>query len=485
MNRGIGRGDLERLAPRFTQQARFLYSLMQNKHRLNLNALLARALSPERIFILSFAGVILAGTFLLYLPFSSAKGISLVDALFTATSAVCVTGLASIDIAEDLSFAGQVITIVLFQVGGLGIITFSAFLFGIMGKGISFKGRDIVQSTFLHTPRRDFLVILKSVILSTFIIESVGIVLLFSRFVQDFPAGTAFFHAVYNAISAFNNCGYSTFSDNLVRYQSDIVVNLTVMGLIVTGGIGFVVIHEVFHRFRGSGNRLSLHTKIVLIATAILIFGGATLFFFFERNHSIRDMPPLTQALVSFFQSVSPRTAGFNTVDIGQLTNATILLMIVLMFIGASPGSTGGGIKTTSATLLTLLIWSRWKGSEETTIWNRTIPKDLITRTISIIFASAFSIFLVTSVLLLAEAQNLHPLQSRHFFVEYLFETTSAFGTVGLSMGVTPKLNDLQKLAITLIMFAGRVGPLTLAFSLALRSTKKGIIYAEESVMVG
>jgi trk system potassium uptake protein TrkH len=458
---------------------------MQNKHQLNLDVLIARVLSPERIFILSFAGVILAGTIFFYLPFSSTKGLSFVDALFTAASAVCVTGLAVIDIGQDLTFAGQVMTIILFQVGGLGIITFSAFLFGIMGRGISFKGREIVQSTFLHTPRRDFFVILKSVLIATFIIESIGILLLFIRFSQDFPFGTAFYHAVYNAISAFNNCGYSLFSDNLVRYQGDIIVNLTVMGLIVTGGIGFVVIHEVFYRLKGSERKLSLHTKLVLVTTGILIIGGAILFFFFERNHAIKDMPLLTQILASLFQSITPRTAGFNTVDIGQLTNATVLMMIVLMFIGASPGSTGGGIKTTSATLLTLLIWSKWKGSEEVNIWNRTIPKDLITRTISIIFAAAFAVFLITSVLLLAEAENLQPLQSRHFFVEYLFETTSAFGTVGLSMGVTPKLNDLQKLAVILIMFAGRVGPLTLAFSLARRSTKRGITYAEESVMVG
>jgi len=458
---------------------------MQNRHQLNLDVLIARILSPERIFILSFAGVILAGTLFLYFPFSSTKELSFVDALFTAASAVCVTGLAVIDIGQDLTFTGQVATIVLFQVGGLGIITFSAFLFGMMGRGISFKGREIVQSTLLHTPRRDFFVILKSVLIATFIIESIGILLLFIRFSQDFPFGTAFFHAVYNAISAFNNCGYSLFSDNLVRYQGDIIVNLTVMGLIVTGGIGFVVIHEVFYRLKGSEKKLSLHTKLVLSATGILILSGALCFYFFERNHVIQNMPLQTQILASLFQSVTPRTAGFNTVDIGQLTNATVLMMIVLMFIGASPGSTGGGIKTTSATLLTLLIWSKWKGSEEVNIWNRTIPKDLITRTISIIFAAAFAVFLITSVLLLAEAENLQPLQSRHFFVEYLFETTSAFGTVGLSMGVTPKLNDLQKLAIILIMFAGRVGPLTLAFSLARRSTKKGITYAEETVMVG
>jgi trk system potassium uptake protein TrkH len=458
---------------------------MQNRHQLNLDVLIARILSPERLFILSFAGVILAGSVFLYLPFSSTKGLSFVDALFTSASAVCVTGLTVIDIGQDLTFTGQVATIALFQVGGLGIITFSAFLFGMMGRGISFKGREIVQSTFLHTPRRDFFVILKSVLISTFIIESIGILLLFIRFSQDFPLGTALYHAVYNGISAFNNCGYSLFSDSMVRYQGDIVVNLTVMGLIVMGGIGFVVMHEVFYRIRGVEKKLSLHTRLVLITTGVLIAGGAILFYFFERNHVIQNMPLQTQILASLFQSITPRTAGFNTVDIGQLTNATLLMMIVLMFIGASPGSTGGGIKTTSATLLTLLIWSKWKGSDEVNIWNRTIPKDLITRTIAIIFAAAFSVFLITSVLLLAEAENLQPLQSRHFFVEYLFETTSAFGTVGLSMGVTPKLNDLQKLAIILIMFAGRVGPLTLAFSLARRSTKKGITYAEETVMVG
>ncbi len=458
---------------------------MQNKYQLKITQITSRLLSPERIFINSFAGLILAGAVFLWLPFSSTKGLGFIDALFTSASAVCVTGLAVIDIGEDLTFTGQVLTIFLFQIGGLGIITFSAFLFGIMGRGLSFKGREIVQSTFLHKPRRDFIVILRSVLIATFIIESIGILLLFSRFSQDFPAGTALFHAVYNAISAFNNCGYSLFSDNLVRYQGDIIVNLTIMGLIVTGGIGFVVIHEVFYRIRGIEKKLSLHTRLVLITTGVLIVGGTILFYFFERNHVIQNMPLQTQILASLFQAITPRTAGFNTVDIGQLTNATLLMMIILMFIGASPGSTGGGIKTTSATLLTLLIWNKWKGNEEVNIWNRTIPKDLITRTIAIIFASFLFVFLITSVLLLAESENLLPLQSRHFFVEYLFETTSAFGTVGLSMGVTPKLNDLQKLAIILIMFAGRVGPLTLAFSLARRSVKKGITYAEESVMVG
>lgn len=459
---------------------------MHSRDDLRQRGLLSLQLTPGQIFIISFAGLILAGAFLLWFPFSSSgEPLDFIDALFTSTSAVCVTGLAVLDIGKDLSFAGQIVTLLLFQIGGLGIITFSVFLFGIMGRGVSFKEREIVQTTFLHTPKRDFLVILKAVLVSTFVVESLGILVLFTRFSQEFPTGTAFYYALYHAVSAFNNCGYSLFSDSLVRYQGDWIVNITVMTLLIIGGIGFVVQHEVYSRFRGRQKRLSVHSKIVIYTTVILILAGALLFYFFERHHIIRDLPLQSQVLVSFFQSVTPRTCGFNTVDIGSLTNATILVLIVLMFIGASPGSTGGGIKTTSATLLLLLIWTRWKGFEEVNVFNRTIPREQITRTISIIFAAALSVCLITSILLLSGGENLPAAQSRHLFVEYLFETVSAFGTVGLSMGVTPHLNDLQKLAVIIMMFAGRVGPLTLAFALSLRSARRGITYAEETVMVG
>ncbi|MBA4323235.1 MAG: hypothetical protein C0408_10505, partial [Odoribacter sp.] len=224
--------------------------------------------------------MILIGAILLWLPFSAGRGhISFIDALFSSASAVCVTGLVVLDIGKDLSITGQIITMVLFQIGGLGIITFSVVLFGIMGRGISFKGRDIVQSTFLHTPRRDFFVIMKWVFGLTFIIEAVGTLLLFIRFSQDFSPGWAFYHAIYNAISAFNNCGYSLFSDNLMGYQSDIIVNLTVMGLIVLGGIGFIVQYEVLARLRGFQKKLSVHSKIVLITTGSLILCGAAFFY--------------------------------------------------------------------------------------------------------------------------------------------------------------------------------------------------------------
>ena len=459
---------------------------MALKIRIRIKTFFSRHFSPARNFVLSFAGVILAGGFLLCFPFSASKGnLRFVDALFSSTSAVCVTGLVVIDIGKDLSILGQVITIFLFQIGGLGIITFSTVFFVLMGRGISFKGREIVQSTFLHTPRRDFIVIAKAVLWVTLLTEAIGTLFLFIRFSFDFPLGTALYHAVYNAISAFNNCGYSLFSDNLMGYQGDLIVNLTIMGLIVNGGIGFIVQYEIASWLKGKQKKLSVHTKIVIITTAILILSGAILFYVFERNHIIKDAPILNQILASLFQSVTPRTAGFNTVDIGLLTNPTILLLIMLMFIGASPGSTGGGVKTTSGALLFLMIWNRIKGNEEVNLFNRTVPKEIIGRTISIIFASAFSVSIIWSVLLIAGGGNLPPLESRNYFVEYLFDTVSAFGTVGLSMGITPKLNDLQKYALILMMFAGRVGPLTLAFSLSRGGGKRGITYAEEGVMVG
>jgi trk system potassium uptake protein TrkH len=447
---------------------------------------LSRHLSPERLFILSFVGVILIGGLLLQLPLS-ATGAPLpwIDALFQSASAVCVTGLATVDIGQDLSLAGQVILIFLFQVGGLGILTFSAIFFVMLGHGLASKERDIVQSVFLYSPRRDLGPLLKFVFLSTFLYEGVGTLLLWARFSLDFPWHEALYKAVFHAISAFNNAGFSLFSDNLVSYQGDLIVNLTFMGLIVAGGIGFIVHYELHMRIFGHQRRLSAHTKVVLVATGVLIGGGAALFFIFENHRILQGLPWQNRVLASLFQAITPRTAGFNTVDIGMLANETILLMIALMFIGASPGSTGGGVKTTSASLLFLIMWSRLRGREEVNVFNRTIPRELLQRAISIILAATLSICFIVAVLMLSAGYSGSAADSRHLFVEYIFETTSAFGTVGLSMNLTPTLNTPQKLAIILIMFAGRVGPLTLAFSLARITTRKGFTYAEEGVMVG
>jgi len=448
--------------------------------------LVTRHLSPERIFILSFAAVILMGALLLWLPVSSDKtSVPWVDALFTSASAVCVTGLSTIQVGKDLSVAGQVVLILLFQVGGLGILTFSAVFFVLMGRGLASKEHDIMQSVFLYAPRRDLASILKFVLVSTFLYEGAGALLLWARFAQDFPPGDALFKAVFHAVSAFNNAGFSLFSDNLVSYQGDPIVNLTVMGLIVAGGVGFIVHYELHMRLFGSQRRLSVHTKVVLIATGVLIVGGAVLFFAFESNRILKDLPWENRVLASLFQAVTPRTAGFNTVDIGMLANETVLLMLALMFIGASPGSTGGGVKTTSASLLFLIMWSRLMGREEVNVFNRTIPRELLQRATSITLASSLFVCFVVSILLFSADYAVPPDESRHLFVKYIFETVSAFGTVGLSMNLTPDLNTPQKLAIILMMFIGRVGPLTLAFSLARMTGRKGLTYAEEGVMVG
>lgn len=452
---------------------------------LMLKTFLSRHFTPTRLFVASFILLIVTGTLALMLPAAAShERLRFVDAFFISASSVCVTGLSTIDIGKDLSLAGQLITLALFQMGGLGIITFSIVLFALMGRGISFKGREIAQSTFMHSPSRDFYLIIKRVLRYTLVIEGAGMILLFIRFLFDFPPWQALYHALYNAVSAFNNCGLSLFSDSLTRYQDDILVNVTIMMLIILGGIGFIVLHELMDKFRGRRKKLSLHTKIVLVTTAALILLGSACIFFMERHNVLVGASLKTAVLISFFQSTVARTAGFNTVDIGVLTNSTILLLLFLMFIGASPGSTGGGVKTTSFAILCLLVVNRMRGNENVNIANRTIPSELVDRTISIIFASAIIIGVITASLLLFSTSEGATLAKRSEFVQYIFETFSAFGTVGLSMGVTSKLNDMQKYMIILMMFIGRIGPLTLAFAWY-SHRRKGITYAEETVMVG
>jgi trk system potassium uptake protein TrkH len=444
-----------------------------------------RSLTPARTFILSFLSVILAGTLLLLLPVSSASApLSFSNALFTSASAVCVTGLTVVDIGRDLSLWGQIITLLLFQIGGLGIITFSLVLFGQMGRSLSFRGRELLQSTFLHTPRRDFFRVLRFVVSGTFAIEALGTLLLFIRFLADFSPGRALYQALYHAVSAFNNCGYSLFSGSMTRYRDDWAVNAVLVTLIVLGGLGFIVMFELVNRWRGQQKRLSLHAKVVLLATALLIVGGALLFYLFESGNVLQDVAPGGRFLSSLFQSVTTRTCGFNTVSINALSNATLLVMMTLMFIGASPGSTGGGIKTSSFALLMLMIFNRLRGRDGVTIFRRSVPSEILVRTVAIVIASAISVLIFASVLLItASAPEAGTQAGRHLFIEYVFETISAFGTVGLSMNVTPGLNVIQQLAVVLLMFIGRVGPLTMAFAWA--TSKRGLVYAEEAVMVG
>ena len=262
-------------------------------------------MTPPRIFILSFAFLILLGAVLLWLPFSAGGArLSFIDALFSSASAVCVTGLAVIDIGKDLSFRGQLVTLFLFQIGGLGIITFSVVVFGLLGRGISFREREMIHNAFLYTPRRDFIPIIRKVLKFTLIAETSGAAILFLRFLWDFPPAQALYHAVYHAVSAFNNCGYSLFSDSLVRYQGDWIVNFTIMGLIILGGIGFMVQQEVVAHVRGKLKRFSLHTKLVLLTTGGLILVGAAFFYLFEADNALNGVSGPAAVLTSLFQSV-------------------------------------------------------------------------------------------------------------------------------------------------------------------------------------
>ncbi len=447
-----------------------------------------RLLSPERTLILSFLIIILVGTSLLSLPIAARpESASFIDALFTATSAVCVTGLIVVDTGSFYSHFGQVVILILIQVGGLGIMTFSVFFYLLLGRSIGIRDRRIIQDTFSQFPIRNIYALLKSVFLYTIAIEFVGALLLFIGWIDSFPLMTALYFSLFHAISAFCNAGFSLFSDNFVGFQSNILVNLSITSLIILGGIGFIVLKEMVGiGFRkNTPLRISLHSKVVFTTTAALITLGTLFMFFIERDGSLLTFPFGEQILISYFQSVTSRTAGFNTIPMASLSNATLFLLIIFMFIGASPGSCGGGIKTTNLATLFSLAVNRYKGGERANLFKRTVPHETVSRSISIILASVLAVTIITVFLLTTQLGDLSHTESRGLFLDYLFETVSAFGTVGLSMGVTTKLDTAGKLIIIAMMLLGRLGPLTLAFAMARRVKESQFQYAEENIIVG
>ncbi len=454
----------------------------------NLRDLTRRFLTPERTLILSFIVIIGVGAFLLYLPDSAtATSASFIDALFTATSAVCVTGLIVVDTGGFFSHFGQAVILVLIQLGGLGIMTFSVFFYLLLGRSIGFRDRRIIQDTYSQFPIRDIYVLLKSVFLYTIIIELLGTAFLFVGWRGSFSPMQALYVSLFHAISAFCNAGFCLFSDSLVGFQENATINLAVTALIILGGIGFVVLKEMFEiRLRKNvASRISLHSKVVLMTSITLIILGALFIYFIERDNNLLGFSLGEQILISYFQSVTSRTAGFNTLPMNNLTNATCFILILLMFVGASPGSCGGGIKTTNLATLVSIAWNRYRGRDRINLFRRTIPHETVARSISIILASASAVTIVTIVLLITQLGDVTHAESRGLFLEYLFETVSAFGTVGLSMGVTSNLNSVGKLTIIAMMLLGRLGPLTLAFAMARRRKAGEFEYAEENIIVG
>jgi len=451
-----------------------------------------RNLPPWVYPVLGFALLILCGTLILaLLPMPQGTHVSIVDALFLATSATCVTGLSVIDIGTELTLWGQLTLLLLIQLGGLGIMTLSTVLLLVLRRDLSFRSRFVMQDTFSHSPLADLHLLLRNVIAFTLLFETLGTLLLYLRFQGELEPWVAIYYAAFHAISAFCNAGFGLFADNLMRYHADPLVNLTVAGLIIAGGIGFLVLHDIVQSRRKGETlvlywrRLSLHTKMVLSMTGLLILGGTLFFLGAEWSFGFREMPLGEKCLAAFFQSVTTRTAGFNTVDIGTLENVTLLGAIMLMFIGASPGSTGGGIKTSTLGVLLALSRSRLTGSEHVHAFKRSIPMETINRAFAIFALSVIIVMLGTAGLLISELGSVPAPRNRGQVLELLFETTSAFGTVGLSMGVTPKLSQGGKCILVLIMFTGRLGPLVIATALQFKESKGRFRYAEERIMVG
>ncbi len=362
--------------------------------------------------------------------------------------------------------------------------TFFAYLFA--GGRLSIRNRDLVERSFAGVSTHDLGKILLAVVMGTFLIEAIGAVVLTVRFSEIYPSTRALQLGVFHSISAFCNAGFSLFSKSLMGFENDIVINVTVMILIVLGGIGFWVLFDLLKCAKSHRSfwRLSLHTKLVLTMSGSLIVGGFVLLLIFEWNQTLKDLPLGTKALVALFQSITTRTAGFNTVPIQHLTNSSLFLMILLMMIGASPGSCGGGIKTTTFGVLSAMILSRLKDRRQVSVFQRGIPESIISKTIVITFFWLMVVTVVTMILLFTEHPGGPHAQGRVLFLNVLFETFSAMGTVGLSMGLTSALTPVGKVLIVLLMYMGRIGPMTIALAIVYRERVRFRL-AEEDFMVG
>jgi trk system potassium uptake protein TrkH len=450
-----------------------------------------KKLNPPQIVVLSFLIIIICGTFLLSLPQATKDGIKmpLVDALFTATSATCVTGLIVRDTGSYFSTFGQMVIMFLFQIGGLGIMTLSTFFAVLLGRKLTIRQNVVIQSALDHHAVEGLRQLVVSILILTFGLEIIGASLLFLkiRLISGITFAQAWYYSFFHAISAFCNAGFSLYSDSFTRFRGDLFVNLVMIGLIIAGGLGFVVLMDfpkIKYLSKGKTvffSRITLQTKLVLITTSVLLLGGTIILFLLEKDKILSTLPLGHKWLASFFQAVTPRTAGFNTLPIGELRDASLFFIILLMFIGASPGSTGGGIKTATLAILVATAVSMMKNKNEVSIFNRTIPRTVVRRVIIVFILALVWIIATAFILNITEAGGF----GERSFLKILFETTSAFGTVGLSTGITPHLSVMGRLLISLTIFVGRVGPLTVALAVALKEERSYVSFPEERVMVG
>ena len=436
-------------------------------------------LNGVQILALGFLIVIIIGAIILSLPISSRTGepTNFLDAIFTSTSAVCVTGLITLDTSTHWSVFGQTVIITLIEIGGLGFMSFGVLISLILGKKITLRERLVMQEAMNTYSIQGLVKMVKYVLIFTMSVQFFGALLLSTQFVPEYGIGRGIFYSIFHSISAFCNAGFDLFGTSLVGYSSNSVVILVISALIIIGGLGFTVLLEIYE-FKGM-KKLSLHSKLVLITTAILVFGGAILMLIFEYNNvdTIANMNIKDKLLNSFFASVTPRTAGFNSISTSSMTLASKFLTIILMFIGGSPGSTAGGLKTVTFGILVLTVICVIKGREDTEVFGRRFTKEIVYKSFTLLFIGVSLVIFSTMILSYTEVGV--------SFIDLLYETTSAFGTVGITSGLTPNLSSIGKVLIMLMMYFGRVGPLTVMLALTRKRKKSGYKYPEGKILIG
>lgn len=445
---------------------------------------------PALLTVLAFAALIVAGTLLLLLVgFRGTEGRTFVEAAFTAVSAVCVTGLTVLDLSQQMDGGGQLVVLILLQVGGLGVLTLSNWILLAVRRRLGLSGSIVTRQTYGGIPRVAPRRMLANIVLFTFVAEAIGTILLYVRFSADEAPGRALWLASFHAISAFCNAGFSLFSDSLIAYRNDMFVNAVIMGLIVVGGIGFVAAVDVMQwirdRFTGDRRKLGFHTHVVLVSSGLLIAIGCLVFLAFEWGNTIAHESLPRGLMESLFLSITARTAGFNTVDTGHLTNMTLLVLMLLMMIGASPGSTGGGVKTTSFAIIWARVRCHISNRTDTEMLGRTVAREITAKAMAIVLLYALTAMLAMVALQATEYGELPHDATRGAFLEHLFEVISALSTVGLSTGVTTRLTDAGLGVLMACMFIGRIGPLVLAASLVGERTRMPYAQPEGDIMVG
>ena len=443
-----------------------------------------RQFSPAQVLVLSFTALIASGTLLLRLPVSAPRDpLTILDALFTATSAVCVTGLIVVDTPNDLTTFGQLVVLTLIQLGGLGYMAITTVVGLALGRQLSLHERLTLQEALNVQTMEGLARFVLTVLKLTLAFELTGALILTVRWAGEHGIGQAAYYGLFHAISAFNNAGFALFSDSLIRYRGDWIVNLVITTLVICGGLGFVVLTEIgqVRQYR----RFSTHTRLVITLTAALVIVTTAVIWFIERDNpsTLQPLGVSEALLASYFQAVTPRTAGFNTLDIGAMHHASLFLLILLMFVGAAPGGTAGGVKISTFSITVAVIWAMVRGAPEPTLLRRRIPSLLVARAFSICLIGFLALNVVAALLLVTEGRELLPT---------LFETTSAFGTVGLSMGegsapvsLAGHFSGVGRLLVIAMMFMGRIGPLTLAVALARRREAARVRHPEGKFLIG